>query len=80
MGRLAATSRVVIENFRTGVAEELGLTRAMGLFLELDGRPGVLSPRLGGVPSNGGAHYPTRGAHTDEILGEIADLEGTTPS
>lgn len=47
-------------------------TRAMDLFVELDGYPGVLSPRLDGVASGSRTQrVPELGEHTDEVLAEL---------
>lgn len=52
-------------------------TRAMGLFVELEGHPSVLSPRLDGVPSSSGTqHVPELGEHTEEVLADLRSQAG----
>jgi crotonobetainyl-CoA:carnitine CoA-transferase CaiB-like acyl-CoA transferase len=62
-GLLAAPIRTV------GEAVDDPATRQMGLFVELEGHPGILSPKLDGDPApTNSAHVPDLGEHTDEVL------------
>ena len=65
-GLLAAPIRTV------GAAIDDPATRAMGLFVELLGHHGVLSPRLDGVPHAGGAQRaPAVGEDRDAVIAEL---------
>jgi len=65
-GLLAAPIRTV------GEAVEDPATRQMGLFVEVEGHPGVLSPRLDGVAHDGAPQaVPRIGEHQDEVLAEL---------
>jgi crotonobetainyl-CoA:carnitine CoA-transferase CaiB-like acyl-CoA transferase len=72
-GLLGAPIRTV------GQAVEDPVTREMGLFVELSGHPGVLSPRLDNVPAHSGVeNVPRLGEHTVEVLTELLDMELST--
>jgi crotonobetainyl-CoA:carnitine CoA-transferase CaiB-like acyl-CoA transferase len=65
-GLLGAPIRTV------GQAVEDPATRALGLFVRLDGYPEVITPRLDGVPRGDGAqHVPRLGEHTAEVLAKL---------
>lgn len=65
-GLLAAPIR------RVGDAVDDPVTREMGLFVEIEGHPGVLSPRLDGVAHEGGPQaVPRLGEHQDAVLAEL---------
>ena len=69
-GLLAAPIRGV------GQAVDDPATRDMGLFVELEGYPGVVSPRLDGISTPGAIqHVPKLGEHTESILMEVLGLD-----
>jgi crotonobetainyl-CoA:carnitine CoA-transferase CaiB-like acyl-CoA transferase len=69
-GLLAAPVRSVGEAVRDPA------TRAMSIFQEIEGQPGVVSPRLDGVAGveTGPAHVPDLGEHTEQVLAELTEL------
>ncbi|MDW5593027.1 CaiB/BaiF CoA-transferase family protein [Conexibacter stalactiti] len=65
-GLLAAPIRTV------GAAVDDAATRQMGLFVEIDGHPGVVSPRLDGVAHDGAPQtVPRLGEHQQTVLAEL---------
>jgi formyl-CoA transferase len=69
-GLLGAPIRTV------GQAVEDPATRALGLFVQLEGYPGVTAPRLDSVPTaNVVQHVPRLGEHTEEVLAELLGPE-----
>lgn len=71
-GLLAAPIRTV------GEAVTDPVTRAMDLFVELEGHDGVVSPKLDGVASPGARQrVPKLGEDTDEV---VAELAGAAPN
>jgi crotonobetainyl-CoA:carnitine CoA-transferase CaiB-like acyl-CoA transferase len=62
-----------------GQAVEDPATRELGLFVELQGYPGIISPRLDNVPHAEGAQpAPLLGEHTAAILTELLEMDGAS--
>jgi crotonobetainyl-CoA:carnitine CoA-transferase CaiB-like acyl-CoA transferase len=73
--RLRAAGLLAAPIRKVGEAVDDPATRAMGLFVELAGHPGVLSPRLDGVPHSGEPQeVPRLGEHQQAVLAELLDV------
>lgn len=72
LGRLRGAGLLAAPIRKVGDAVDDPVTREMGLFVDLVGQDGVVSPRLDGARHDGGPQaVPALGEHQDAVLAEL---------